>query len=180
MFTLAMVVCLAMAPAPSPEVMDAIELTTEVAAPIDSVWAAWTTERGITSFFARGARIELRMGGAYDVYFHPEAPVGRRGAEGLKVLSYVPRRMVSFEWNAEPEFTRVNQHHTFVVVTMDSIGPGRTRVVLSHGGWYWDGADWRQVHAIFEQAWPLVLRNLRHRFDVGPIDWNDPTQGYSK
>jgi uncharacterized protein YndB with AHSA1/START domain len=180
MFVLAAIVCLAVAPAQSPEVLDAIELTTEVAAPLDSVWNVWTTEHGVTSFFARGAHIVLRMGGPYEIFFHPEAPVGQRGGEGLRVLSYVPRQMVSFEWNAEPELKRVNQHRTFVVVTMDSIGPGRTRVTLSHRGWYWDSADWRQAHAFFEKGWPMVLRNLRHRFDVGPIDWSDPKQNYSE
>ncbi len=181
MLCLTMAVLLTVRPSPLPEPLPelaAIDLTTEVAAPVDSVWSAWTTQAGVTSFFAPAAHVELRMGGSYDIYFHPEAAAGQRGGEGLRVLSYLPRHMMSFEWMAPPEFTRVNEHRTFVVVTMDSIGPRRTRVTLSHRGWYWDDADWRQVHGFFEQAWPMVLRNLRHRFEVGPIDWKDPNFNY--
>ena len=34
-----------------------------LAAPLEQVWALWTTEAGLTSFFARGARIEPKLDG---------------------------------------------------------------------------------------------------------------------
>ena len=34
-----------------------LRTTIELAAPVDQVWALWTTEAGVTSFFAPGARI---------------------------------------------------------------------------------------------------------------------------
>src|SRR5262249_3083885 len=61
-----------------------------VAAPVADVWAAWTTNAGARTFFARGSNIELKRGGAYEILFFPDAPPGSRGAEGLHVLAFVP------------------------------------------------------------------------------------------
>src|SRR5688572_23586120 len=47
-----------------------------LAAPIESVWAAWATEEGVKTFFAPGARVEPRVDGAYEIYFDPTAAPG--------------------------------------------------------------------------------------------------------
>jgi len=39
-----------------------------LAATPEQAWQAWTTREGITSFFAPDARIEPRVGGAFEVY----------------------------------------------------------------------------------------------------------------
>jgi len=50
-----------------------------VDAPISDVWEDWTTEAGVTSFFAKAAEIEMKPGGAYRLYFAPSAPEGSAG-----------------------------------------------------------------------------------------------------
>jgi len=49
----------------------AIDKTVEVAATLDQTWSAWTTRQGITSFFARDAKIEARVGGAFQISIDP-------------------------------------------------------------------------------------------------------------
>ena len=39
----------------------------------EQAWQAWTTRDGITSFFAPDAKIEPRVGGAFEVYINPYA-----------------------------------------------------------------------------------------------------------
>jgi hypothetical protein len=58
------------------------DLTIE--APVADVWNAWTTEAGVTSFFAPGTKIEPRVDGLYEIYFDPTQPPGQRGAEGMR------------------------------------------------------------------------------------------------
>ena len=65
-----------------------------IAAPPSEVWKAWTTAEGIRTFMAQDARIELRPGGPYEIYFNPNAEEGARGSEGCQVLSYIPERML--------------------------------------------------------------------------------------
>jgi uncharacterized protein YndB with AHSA1/START domain len=78
-----------------------------VNAPIEEVWNAWTSNDGATRFFAPKARIELAVGGSYELYFDLEAPKGSQGSEGCRVLSFLPLEILSFEWNAPPVFPEV-------------------------------------------------------------------------
>jgi len=80
-----------------------------VNASIEKVWKAWTTNEGATRFFAPKARIELTIGGRYELYFDLRAPKGSQGGEGCRVLSFLPMEMLSFEWNAPPEFPMVRR-----------------------------------------------------------------------
>lgn len=151
--------------------MRKLEKTVAVPAPPTEVWKAWTTEAGVTSFFGPGARIKLVPGGAYEIHFMPDAPEGHRGADGCRVLSFLPRRMLSFTWNAPPDVPtlRARGPLTWVVVEIAKDG-AHAKVRLTHLGWR-TGADWEAMYAYFDRAWDLVLARLARRFAEGPIDW---------
>ena len=91
----------------------------------------------------------------------------------MRILSYAPFEMLSFEWNAPPAFPAVREQKTWVVVLMKPVGEAATTVSLTHLGWG-RGEEWDQVYAYFTRAWDIVLGRLRYRFDVGPVDWEDP------
>jgi uncharacterized protein YndB with AHSA1/START domain len=97
-----------------------------VPAPREDVWKAWTTSEGALTFFAPRARIEFKLGGAYELLWldDTEAPPGSQGSEGCRILSYLPGEMLSFEWNAPPEFPTVRGMPTFVVVRLADAEPG--------------------------------------------------------
>jgi len=154
----------------------AIVKTRTVGAGRADVWSAFTTSEGATTFFARGARIELRRGGVYEIYFNPDADPGDRGSEGCRVLSYLDGRMISFTWNAPPTFPELRWQRTFVVVeladgdadaTADTAG-ARTSVTLTHAGWR-EGEEWEALFSYFDRAWDVVLGNLEKRFAGGPL-----------
>lgn len=135
-----------------------------VDAPRDAVWEAWTTTEGVTSFAPPAADIELRVGGKYEWYFGPpDSPVGTRGSEGCRVLSYLPMEMLSFSWNAPPIMPEARQARTRVVVQFADAGPGQTRVTLTHLGWG-EVPMWNEVYDYFDAAWERVLEALTERF----------------
>jgi uncharacterized protein YndB with AHSA1/START domain len=145
-----------------------------VNASVKAVWHAWTTSEGAVTFFAPRAIIRLAVGGPYELFFDLDAPEGSRGGEGLKILSFLPMEMLSFEWSAPPEYANVRRgQRTWVVVQFYQHGQTEVRVRLSHLGWK-EGDEWDKVFQYFKRAWDIVLGRLEHRFSKGPIDWNEP------
>jgi uncharacterized protein YndB with AHSA1/START domain len=143
-----------------------------VGAPRAEVWKAWTTVEGVKSFFAPAAKIDLRPGGAYEMYFIPAAEPGLRGSEGCRVLEVAPMERFSFSWNAPPSFpaVRASGDSTRVVLELSEPEPGKTLVRLTHSGWR-DGEEWEKARAYFDRVWPHVLDALAKRFTDGPRQW---------
>jgi uncharacterized protein YndB with AHSA1/START domain len=147
--------------------------TVNVAANPDEVWRAWTTVEGIKTFFGPEARVELRPGGPYEIYFDIEQPEGLKGSEGCKVLSFVPSRMLSFTWGAPPKFPRARKETAqWVVLFFEPSGDG-TLVTLIELGWK-DGEESDAVYQYFDRAWVTVLSLLARSFSTGPADWSNP------
>ena len=147
-----------------------IDKQVEVAASLDQAWDAWTTREGITAFFAPDAKVEPRVGGAFQIYMDPLAQPGMRGADDMRVMAVQPKKMISFDWNAPPHLAQARQQRTFVIVRLEPVGEKLTRISLHHTGWG-DGGEWDQTYAYFDRAWGGVLGNLKMRFETGPVDW---------
>jgi len=141
-----------------------------VPAVLEEVWKCWTTTTGVESFFSPNAKIELSPGGPYEVYFSMDAPEGQRGSELCRVLSYLPMQMLSFEWNAPPQFGELRFIHTRVIILFDELESGDVRIRFYHIGWG-KGEKWDKVYDYFDKAWGYVLSNLEKRFNEGPIKW---------
>ncbi|MFC2150805.1 SRPBCC domain-containing protein [Calditrichota bacterium] len=151
-----------------------ITLGITVPAGINDVWAAWTTEAGVKSFFSPDCKVEPIVGGAYEMYFNPDAPDGERGGEGNLILAIQKPTMLSFTWNAPPTIPTVREQRTHVTVRLRALNDNRTLVTLYHDGWGED-ADWEKALAYFQYAWEkIVLPRLQYRFEHGEVDWNDP------
>ncbi len=151
-----------------------------IEADVDAVWQAWTTEEGITSFFAPACNIELRVDGPYEILFDPDAEPGYRGAEGARILAIQLKKMLAFTWNAPPHLSAVRGQWTHVVIGLHQLGPSQTRVTLFHDGWG-DGGQWDQAFRYFQRAWvEAVLPRLRYRFQVGPVNWERPPKWISR
>jgi uncharacterized protein YndB with AHSA1/START domain len=141
-----------------------------VHASVDQAWDAWTTRDGVVSFFAPDAKIEARVGGAFQIYMDPGAQTGMKGADEMRFLALQPKRMISFDWNAPPSLPEARAQRTFVVVRFFAESPASTRITIHHTGWG-DGGEWDKAYLYFDKAWGYVLGNLQKRFETGPIDW---------
>ena len=143
----------------------------ELPAPVGEVWKLWTTEAGVTSFFAPGARIEPKVDGLYEIYFNPKAEPGMRGSDGMRILAFEPERRLAFTWNAPPSIPEIRGQRTMVVVELQPAGEGRTKLRFTHLGWG-EGEKWDEAYAYFDKAWrTFVLPHLKHRVEKGPVDW---------
>jgi len=125
---------------------------------IDIAWWKWTTHEGLLTFFGYDNKIDLKLGGPYEIYFLQENPKGLRGGEGNTVISFLPQTMLSFTWNAPPEYPKIrnHQHKTWVVVNFKQIDEGHTEIKISHLGWK-QGKEWEEVYQYFNTAWETVL-----------------------
>jgi uncharacterized protein YndB with AHSA1/START domain len=121
-----------------------------------TAWSEWASSEGVTSWWrAPRTRIELRVGGPFEILFSTDAPEGTRGSEGCRYLAYVPGEMISFTWNAPPSLP-LRESHTWVVITFTPDSDGRTNVRLVHTG-FLEGPDWDDYMAYFSDAWSYVL-----------------------
>ena len=136
------------------------------------IWRAWTTTEGVNEFFSPKAKVELRQGGPFEIYFLTDNPYGMRGSEDCKILAYLPEKMLSIEWNGPPQFGRLRYKKTQVNLFFEQQAPGKVEIEFIQHGWG-VGEDWDKLYAYFDKAWDHVLGNLVKRFEQGPLDWSE-------
>lgn len=150
-----------------------LSMSIEVNASIDSVWSRWTTESGRKKFFAPSSKMELKTLGFMEILFMPSLTEGQRGAENNRVLAFTEKQMLSFTWDAPPQFPNIRAQRTIVVIRLERLTEKKTKVTLSQMGWG-TGGEWDKVYDYFTKAWSgFVLPNLKYSLEVGPVDWND-------
>jgi uncharacterized protein YndB with AHSA1/START domain len=145
-------------------VQNDLKIVKKVTCPISQkqMWDKWTTHEGLLTFFGLDNKIELRVGGSFEIYFLMSNPQGLRGSEGCKVISIIPYDLFSFNWNAPPEYKTIREHshQTIVLLEFMELGIMQTSVKLTHFNWL-DGDDWLEVYQYFDKAWERVLENLK-------------------
>lgn len=160
-----MVLLTMLAAAPAPALTEPfIHVEVIVDAPREAVWKAWTTEEGVKRFFAPAARIEPKVGGAYEIFFAPDQPEGQRGADGMRILLLQPPSALAFTWNAPAAFGERRRQLTHVIVRLYPVSDKQTRVTLTHSG-FGVGPEWDAVRDYFDGAWStVVLPRLQKAF----------------
>ena len=148
----------------------AIDEKITVKANVDDVWKAWTTTEGIKTFFAPDAKVELRVDGPFEIYMNPFGAPGMKGADDMRIIGFQENKMLSFTWNAPPSLPEARKQRSIVIVRLISRGDALTDVTIHHVGWG-EGGEWDKAYDYFSKAWPNVLKNLKKRFDDGPVDW---------
>ena len=148
----------------------AIDEKITVKAGVDDVWKAWTTSDGIKTFFAPDAKVELRVDGPFEIYMNPFAERGMKGADDMRIIGFQEKKMLTFTWNAPPSLPEARKQRSVVIFRFISRGDQLTDVTLHHIGWG-DGGEWDKAYDYFGKAWPNVMKNLKKRFEDGPVDW---------
>lgn len=150
-----------------------IHVTALVNAPVDEVWRVFTTSAGAQEFFAPKANIQLTLGGAYEIFFDPTDAT--KSTQGMKLLSYSPGEMLSFQWSGPPSLPEVRNGGMWVVVELRRESASTTRVELSHLGWK-SGPGWDEAHPHMLRGWSDLMERLKLRFQNGPINWASAIQ----
>jgi len=116
-----------------------------IAAPPAAVWHALTTPEGLR-WIAPQSRVELRVGGAYELYFWPDN-ADDRGMEGTRVLAFVPGSMLATSGEIEG---------SWVVWRLEPVADGTLVHISSLGS----GPAWAERAPYFDAAMPGVLSRL--------------------
>jgi uncharacterized protein YndB with AHSA1/START domain len=124
---------------------------------------ALATEEGVEAWLDRKCLIDLRIGGAYEIYFASDAEPGRRGSEGCQVLAYIPGEMLAVSWNAPPELPAAREKRAWAVFSFTPTADGHTKVKVTHLGLGTDG-EWPRARTYFERAWVGFLKELAEHF----------------
>ena len=139
---------------------EAIVVEREINAPASAVYAVWTTDDGFQRVFERETNLELRVGGAYEIYWDSENKIG---SNGCRVLSFSPGEYVAFSWNAPPSIPEIRERRTVVTVSVEDLGDGRSLMRIKNDG-YGVGGAWDEAYAYFENAWPNVADTIAAHF----------------
>lgn len=143
-----------------------MELSTDVPAPLDEVWRAFTTAEGFASWAVKVARVDLRVGGEYETSYNPSAQLGAPGNIRNRIEALVPMRLVVIRNVQAPPVTAFDVP-TFqalqTAVHFQSVGERVTRVTLQSPG-FGDGEKFDGVYRHFLMGNRWTLAKLRERF----------------
>lgn len=128
------------------------------------VWTAFTTKEGMESWIAPSARVDLSLGGVWEV--------GYQGAQpgGGTILSYLPFEMLSLHAMAPETFPTVRKEGTIAVFFFERLGEKQTRVRIAQIGWK-NGEEWDKAFDYLSRGNAILLNMLLKRFTNGPTDW---------
>lgn len=144
--------------AASGDLIDTLSFKAVIGTDPATLFKAWTSAKDLQNWWPiPDARIDLRVGGLFELLFLAEDQAGSRGSEGCRILSYVPSKMLSFTWNS-PNHLGLRDAQTWVVMEFCEV-EGGTELTLTHCG-FLEGQDWDQCRVYFQQAWRRVLRRL--------------------
>jgi uncharacterized protein YndB with AHSA1/START domain len=150
-----------------------LHLAIRINAPVDSVWSRLATTAGMEKFFAPECIYKAEVLSLFEIHFNPAGPVGQKGAEDNRILAIQEKQMISFTWDAPPQYPQLRKNRTCVAIRLYKTNDRQTLVTLSQTGWG-QGKEWDGLFTYFEQAWSaFVLPNLKYSLEVKPIDWKD-------
>lgn len=142
-----------------------------VEASLESVWEAWSTDRGLQSWLAPHASIDFRVGGAMRTNYDPAGTLGDSRTIENTILSFEPYRMLSIKVSRAPQdFPFPNAIHAmWTVMYFEPISPSRTSVRVVGLGF---GADEesQRMRAFFERGNVATIEQLKRGFAA-----NDPS-----
>jgi len=134
-------------------------------APIDSVWAAWTTGEGLRSWLAPHAEIDLRIGGLMRTNYQAKEKLGDPGTIENTILSFEPKRMLSFKVSKQPiGFPFPNEiFKMWTVIYLEPTESEQTHMrAVSLGFQATEQSE--KMRAFFERGNNITLQELQRRF----------------
>lgn len=138
-------------------------------APVDAVWAAWTTSEGLRAWLAPHAETELRLGGLMRTNYDAKGSLGDPGTIENTILSFEPRRMLSIKVSKAPQtfpFPNAIQQ-MWTVLYFEPAGADRTRLRVVGLGFGPDEES-QKMRAFFERGNQMTLEQLQLHFSKKP------------
>jgi uncharacterized protein YndB with AHSA1/START domain len=136
-----------------------------IEAPVDAVWAAFTTKEGQESWNVAHAEIELKIGGKMRTHYDPKGRIGDPNTIENSILSFEPKRMLSIQVTNPPEKFPFKDavKNMWTVIYFDDAGPGRTRLRIVGLGFGTD-EDSQKLRGFFDKGNAYTLKKLQEKF----------------
>lgn len=143
---------------------DALVHEGTIPAPIETVWAAWTTSNGLRSWLAPHAEIDFRIGGRLLANYEAGASLEDPGTIENTVLSYDPYKMISIRVSQAPEsFPFPNAiYEIWTVMYFEPLSSEDTLVRVVVNGFSADEESQR-MRAFFDQGNAATIRQMQDR-----------------
>lgn len=137
-----------------------------IAAPVEQVWAAFTTEAGMEAWMVPTASIDLRVGGQWRTSYNPASTLDDADTIVHTIIAYEPMRMLATTTrppeSARDFFGDVDFSQLWGVMRFEPLDASSTRITITGLG-YGEGEAWDKVLNFFATNNPLVLEELaRH------------------
>lgn len=143
-----------------------------VRAPVEKVWAAFSTAEGWRSWAVPFAVMDFRVGGIVETSYNPLAKLGDANNIQNKILAYVPKRMFAFQAVKAPAGFPGSEllPSLWSVAEFAPLKGNKTRIRLSGLGYGRDaGRD--MLFQFFKRGNGASLEALRDALEQGPKDW---------
>jgi uncharacterized protein YndB with AHSA1/START domain len=147
---------------------DPHQLVTEgvIDAPVEAVWAAFTTKEGQESWNVAHAEIDLKVGGKMRTHYDPKGQIGDPNTIENIILSFEPNHMLSIQVANPPEkFPFKNAIKTvWTVIRLEEAGPSRTWLTVTGLG-YGDDEESQKLRGFFEKGNAYTIKKLKEKFN---------------
>ena len=149
----------------SAQQVDPIVSEALVEAPLDSVWAVWTTSEGLRSWLAPHVEIEMRLGGLMRTNYAAQGALGDAQTIENTVLSFEPKRMLSIKVTKAPQGFPFPSaiHKMWTVIYFEAVTPDRTQIRVVGLGFGPDEES-QKMRAFFDRGNATTLQQLQRRF----------------
>jgi uncharacterized protein YndB with AHSA1/START domain len=136
-----------------------------IEAPVDAVWAAFTTKEGQESWNVAHAEIELKIGGKMRTHYDAKGRIGDPNTIENSILSFEPKRMLSIQVTNPPESFPFKDavKNMWTVIYFDDAGPGRTRLRIVGLG-FGNDEDSQKLRGFFDKGNAYTLKKLQEKF----------------
>ncbi|MHB8351478.1 MAG: SRPBCC family protein [Thermoplasmata archaeon] len=140
------------------EQLDAILIQVTIPLPLAMIHAAFTNPETVAKWMCDAARIEPKVGGAYELSWGGESPFTSAGT----VLRITPELDIGFSWFAPPDYAELMNRptpNTQVYVRLQE-SPEGIDVTLEHSGWG-SGPAWEEARSWHFMLWDDRLHRLK-------------------
>lgn len=149
-----------------PAMLPPIEMKAVVAAPVDKVWKALTSNEGMTAWMVSKADVELKIGAIWRTKYGKEGALGDEGTIYNELLAFDPEHMYSIRIQKPPKgFPFMNVYKDmWTVVYFEPVDGDKTRVILRGNG-FKDTEESRKMRALFERGDKYTLDEVVKYFE---------------
>lgn len=145
-----------------------LQLSIDLNAPPEAVFALFTTGEGFASWAAPVAKVDLRVGGAIEASYDAKARFGDPDNIINRIETYIPNRLLVIRNVQAPQSLPARElfGRTVTMLEFAPLAGNRTRLTLTNAG-YGKSPGFDTLYAHFEWGNAYTLDRLKKRIDTG-------------